>query len=266
MFEFARLVQSGRRPAWELMKRMRDSAPAEFVQFPEEPVLRMRQALWTDTRGLLYMRKRGFDTDTLEHFGVGYSVKQDMVIVPMHDPSGMLIGFIGRSIEGKDFKNSDHLPKSKTVWNFHRAKRHGDTVIIVESSFDAMKIHQAGYPNVVALLGGSLSTLQIQQLDRTFSTIILMTDFDLHFQKGRCHKCGGPCKGHRPGRDLAWQIHDALPNKRVKWAVYSDQEVFPNGKKDATDLTDAEISKMLVAPIGSLEYRQLDYDRIAVVQ
>lgn len=260
------MIADSRRPAFEMMERLRSTPKAEFVPFPEEPVERMRQAFWTDTRGLLYMRDRGFKTDTLDHFGIGYSVKRDMVIVPMHDPNGMLVGFVGRSVEGKVFKNSDHLPKAQTAWNFHRAKRCGDTVIIVESSFDAMRIHQAGYPNVVALLGGSLSTHHIQQLDRTFSTIILMTDFDLNFQKGYCNKCGGTCRGHRPGRDLAWQIHDALSHKRIKWAMYSDSEVFPRGLKDATDLTDDEIGQMLVAPISSLEYRQLDLDRILVVQ
>ena len=247
-FEFARMIMDSRRPAFEMMQRLREFKPAEFIQFPTEPVQRMTDDFWNHQKPQDYMHGRGFNDDTLKYFNIGYSIKRDMVIVPMHDPNGMLVGFVGRSIEDKQFKNSDHLPKSQTAWNFHRAKRSGDTVIIVESSYDAMRIHQAGYPNVVALLGGSLSTHHIEQLDRTFTTIIIMTD------------------GDKAGRKLGWQIHNALPFKRVKWAVYSDIEIYPDSKKDSTAITDAQIRQMLSAPVSSLEYRQLDLDREVVVQ
>lgn len=267
-FEFARLVQGHRRSSYELLTRLRQADRAEFIEFPSEPVVRMQNALWESVSGfnaIQYMNNRGFADTTLKHFGIGYSAKQDMIIVPMHDPKGMLLGFIGRSVVGKDFKNTNHLPKSKTAWNFHRAKTTGDTVIIVESSFDAMKITQAGYPNVVALLGGSLSTLHIQQLDRTFSTIIIMTDFDLLMHDGYCNKCKGHCEGHRPGRDLGWSIADNLSHKRIKWAIWDDHNVYPDGAKDATDLNDEQIHQMLQAPVNSLTYRQLDLDAVGVV-
>jgi hypothetical protein len=246
------------------MEQLRNATPAEFVMFPQEPVKRMHAALAGST-GADYMHGRGFDDKTLNHFEIGYSDKKNMVVVPMHDPTGMLIGFVGRSVEGKRFQNSDGLPKAKTAWNFHRARSYGDTVIIVESSFDAMRIHQAGYPNVIALLGGSLSRWHIEQLNKTFTTIIIMTDFVLHFEKGRCRKCNGDCRGHRPGRDLGWQIAEALPFKKIRWAIYDDFHVFPFGKKDATDCTDAEIAQMLQDPVTSLEYRTLDLDAIVMV-
>lgn len=268
-FEFQRLVVEHRMPAYDMLQKLREQKPAEFNQFPEEPVQRMEQAMWHSVSGLNaqhYMHGRGFNDETLKHFGIGYSDKQDMVIVPMHDPKGMLIGFIGRSINGKRFKNSDGLPKSKTAWNYHRAKLHGDTVIVVESSFDAMRIHQAGYPNVVALLGGSLSSHHIEQLDKTFSTIVIMTDFDLLIRDSYCSKCHGKCRGHRPGRDLAWSIARSLPHKKIRWAVWDDFEVYPDGAKDASDLSDDYIASMLRAPITSLEYQMLDYDRLPVLQ
>jgi DNA primase len=65
--------------------------------------------------------------ETLGYFRIGYSAKRDAIMVPMHNPDGLPIGVIGRSIAGKDFKNSKGLPKNKTAWNFHRAKREGDT-------------------------------------------------------------------------------------------------------------------------------------------
>lgn len=235
----------------------------EFKAFPTEPLA----AAVTSFKGSIaeeYMHSRGFTDETLEYFGVGYSVKQNMVIVPMHDPKGNPIGLIGRtpSHTNKRFKNSTNLPKSKTCWNYHRAKRTGDTVIVCEASYDAMRIHQAGYPNVVALLGGHVTPYHIEQLGRTFSTIILMTDFDKKQYRPNCRQCKNvtfkpgevKCKGHRPGRDLGRSIADALSHKKVLWAAYDDKVVFPHDAKDASDMTDEEIRQCLRNAVSHVEY------------
>ena len=51
--------------------------------------------------------------------------------------------------------------KSQVVFDFHRAveavARRGGVAIVVEGFFDCLKVHQAGYGNVVALMGASLS-------------------------------------------------------------------------------------------------------------
>lgn len=245
-FEFLRMIDGLKRPAVELIEKLRSMKPATFIEFPTEPVERMIADL-PGSPGQAYMRERGFTDETLKHFDIGYSYKRDMVIVPMHDPTGMLVGFIGRSVEGKVFKNTNNLPKSKTAWNYHRAKRYGDTVIVNEASFDSMSIHQAGYPNVISLLGGTLSKNLIDQLNKTFSTIIIMTDFD------------------KAGRKLGWDIANALPFKKIRWAVYDEYNVFPGGLKDANSCADQEIAQMLRSPITSLEYRSLDLDPSLVV-
>lgn len=239
------------------LSAIREETP-EFVEFPSGPVERMRQDFWAPEtpRGLAYMTKRGFEPDTLAHFGVGYSVKKDMTIVPMHDPKGMLVGFVGRSIEDKIFKNTLNLPKSKTAWNYHRAKTHGDTVIIVESSFDAMRVHQAGYPNVIALLGGHVTSYHLDQISRVFSTVVIMTDFDKKIYRANCRKCSHlrECAGHRPGRELGWSIANGLKNKTVKWAAYDDTCVYPHGAKDVGDMTDDEIRHCLTNAVSHFTY------------
>ena len=244
----------------------------EFEEFPQS-VLDGAVASFKGSIAEEYMKSRGFTDETLEYFGVGYSAKQNMVIVPMHDPKGMPIGLIGRtpSATEKRFKNSTNLPKSKTAWNFHRAKRTGDTVIVCEASYDAMRIHQAGYPNVVALLGGHVTPYHIEQLGRTFSTIILMTVFDKKQYRPNCRVCKNEtfkagevrCKGHRPGRDLGRSIADALSHKRILWATYDDKVVFPTNPlegvrdkpaKDASDMTDEEIRQCLRNAVSHVEY------------
>lgn len=240
------------------------NTPPEFVAFPTAPLERMRNVLWQSPRAIEYLHGRGFTDETLEHFDIAYSDKKDIVLVPMHDPTGMLVGFVGRAIYAKEFRNSDDLPKSKTAWNYHRAKKMGDTVIICESSFDAMRVHQAGYPNVIALLGGHASSHHLEQINTTFSSVIVMTDFDKRiYPKGNCKRCRHisfsprepvKCLGHRPGRDLGHTIADGLPNKSVYWAAYDDECIYPHGAKDAGDMTDDEIRQCLHNTVSNFEY------------
>ncbi len=266
-FEAARVILMNQDKVHEnvadRLSAIREKAP-EFVEFPSPPVDRMSSDLWTPQgqRGLDYLKSRGFEAETLKHFGVGYSVKQDMTVVPMHDPKGMLVGFVGRAVSDKIFKNTNNLPKSKTAWNFHRAKLHGETIIIVESSFDAMRIHQAGYPNVIALLGGHLTSYHIDQINKTFSRVIIMTDFDKKIYRPNCRKCQAlrECKGHRPGRELGWSIVRSLPNKTLRWAAYDEDNVYPHNAKDAGDMTDDEIRYVLTNAISHFQYSQWDIE------
>lgn len=239
------------------------TAPAEFVEFDVNIINRLRDALWSPAgfRGREYLYGRKFNDQTLKYFDIGVSINKDMTTVPMHDPDGMPIGMIGRSIEGKRFYNSPGLPKKLTSWNFHRAKKY-DTVIIVESSFDAMRLHQAGFPNAVALLGGSLSEYHVSQLDKTFESITIMTDFDHKQYYDACTKCeGDKCLGHRPGRELGWDIAERLGNKRIRWAAYDNLCVFPRESKDVGDLTDAEINQCLRNSVSHFEYVTWNIDQ-----
>lgn len=221
-----------------------------------------------------YMHGRGFEDSTLDHFDIGYSGSKNMVIVPMHDPNGMPIGLIGRSPSDTDkqFKNSKKLPKTKTLFNFHRAKATGDTLIVVEASFDAMSVHQAGFPNVVATLGGSFSAYHAAQVGRHFTTIIWMTDFDKLQYQPNCKPCRQidfkhnevKCIGHRPGRELARSGIRQLPNKRHLWAVYDGTCVYPNGKKDATDMSPVEIRQALTNAMTNFEYSQWNIEHEAL--
>jgi hypothetical protein len=205
---------------------------------------RMQSDFW-DSEGYAYMRGRGFEDETLKHFGVGYSVNKGQVAVPMYAPEGFCVGVIG-------------LPRRFIPWNFQNARKCGDTVIICESSFDAMKIHQAGYANVIALLGGSLSMWQQDLINRTFSKIIIMTDFDKKRYVPDCKKCKAKkiylCEGHRDGREFGRLLAEKLPNKKIMWAAYDDTCVYPHEAKDATDMTEEEIRQCLKNAISNFRY------------
>jgi DNA primase len=123
-----------------------------------------------------YFYSRRITEESVKKFGLGYSQKQDYVTIPVQSPDGITIGFVGRSIEGKDFKNTLGLQKSKILFNLHRV-RSFKFVYIVESSFDAIRLDQVGFPSV-ATLGANVSSTQMNLLEKYFSDVILVADND----------------------------------------------------------------------------------------
>jgi len=151
-------------------------AKPDYVQFDELILKRLYNNLNTSDRAKDYFIYRKIDTSSFAKFGLGYSEKQDMVTVPVHSPDGLPLGFVGRSIEGKEFKNTPGLPKSKVLFNLHRVKS-SDKVYIVESSFDAIRLDQVGFP-AVATLGANVSNTQTELLQKYFNNIIVIADND----------------------------------------------------------------------------------------
>ena len=209
----------------------------DFVEFSQETLDNLYSELGNSEEAKQYFLSRGINEESMHHFKLGYSSKMGMVIVPVHSPDGMPVGLVGRSISEKRFKNSTNLPKNKTMFNIHRAKRIGENVIVVESSFDAIRVHQAGFPNVVATLGGHLSKENIALLNRYFNRITIMTDADL------------------AGRELGLSIANRLRNKDILWASYEYGKIYPHDAKDAGDMTEKEIIACIKNAVSDIEYR-----------
>jgi DNA primase len=231
---FLRMLQKNRPDTFDKdLEELFDEKP-DFVEFPQDTLDALHNGLNEESRS--YFNGRGINDESIDYFYLGYSQKQGMVTVPLHSPTGMPVGIIGRSIEGKRFKNSDNLPRSLTMFNLHRAKKVSPTIIVCESSFDAIRIHQAGYPNVVATLGGGISKQNIHNLNKYSSSIIIATDAD------------------EAGRKLGMEIVGKLPNKSISWASFDDEVIYPNGAKDVGDLTDKEIKQCIKNAITHFEY------------
>jgi DNA primase len=227
-------------------RRARKRRMEEVKIFPQEVLDRMKKDFWNDSPALEYMRKRGYSDEILYKFNIGWSANKGMVSTPMYDVQGQPVGVIGRSIgDQKQFNNSVGLPTSQMLWNIHNAAKTGsDSVVIVEANFDAMAVAQAGFPSVVACLGGNFSQEHADQLAMNFSRIVIMTDFDdaeKHKYQG-CKKCGARgykyCLGHNPGRALGQTIATEMAKRGrdIRWAAYQEREVFPEGVKDAGDM------------------------------
>lgn len=176
-FEAVRYIR-GKEQDLDIEKLVNKSlvAKPDFVQFDELILKRLYNGLLSSDRAKDYFRYRKIESTSWAKFSLGYSEKQDMVTVPVHTPDGMEIGFVGRSIEGKEFKNSPGLPKSKTLFNLHRVKS-SSIVYLVESSFDVMRLDQVGFP-AIATLGANVSASQIKLLEKYFNSVVLIADND----------------------------------------------------------------------------------------
>jgi DNA primase len=148
----------------------------EYVQYDQVLIKRLNTQALESPRAMRYYNGRLITEESVKKFGLGFSEKQDMVTIPVHSPDGMEVGFVGRSIEGKEFKNTPGLPKSKVLFNLHRVKTAGK-VYVVESSFDAIRLDQCGFP-AVATLGANVSNIQTDLLKKYFNNIIVIADND----------------------------------------------------------------------------------------
>ena len=132
-----------------------------------------------------YLVERGIDPATAVEFGVGFYAGPGLlsrrVVIPIANARGQTVAYAGRALD-------DSLPKYKLpagfrkaweLFNLHRAAATGSqTVIVVEGYFDCLRVHRAGLPGVVALMGSSLSAEQENALLAAFDRVVLLLDGD----------------------------------------------------------------------------------------
>jgi DNA primase len=133
-----------------------------------------------------YFKKRYITPETVKHFGLGYANKGIMksrICIPIHDQNGNLVAYAGRALDEKlaEDEGKYKLPvafhKSLVLFNFHRICDF-NTLILVEGFFDCFKVHQAGFPNVCALMGTAMSEFHEKLILEHFNNIVLMLDND----------------------------------------------------------------------------------------
>jgi DNA primase len=136
-----------------------------------------------------YLTARGITRETAAHFGVGFfSGRGSMagrVVIPIRNRGGELVAYAGRAIDNTEpkYKLPGGFHKSMELFNLDRVRALGgetraQSVVVVEGFFDCMKVHQAGFPNVVALIGCSLSETQEDLLAEHFNAALLCLDGD----------------------------------------------------------------------------------------
>lgn len=190
----------------------------QYVPYDELLIKRLNNQALESPRAIRYFEGRRITKDSISKFVLGYSENQDMITVPINDPNGIFfVGFVARSVEGKDFKNTPKLPKSKILFNLHRARAQ-DTVYVVESSFDAIRLDQCGV-SAVATLGANVSKKQIELLTKYFNHVIVIPDND------------------DAGRGMSNSIASSMGSRATVIGL-------PERFKDIGDMTDLDIQEL----------------------
>ena len=176
--------------------------------------------------GLSYFKERGFNEAIIKKFELGYSSTEwdtlyrtairkgykaeilekagliiqkegkneyydrfrERVIFPIHNVSGRVIAFGGRTLK-KDKSIAKYInspetlvyQKSKVLYGLFQAKNailQQKHCLLVEGYADVVSLHQAGIENVVASSGTSLTHEQVRLIRRFCDEIILLYDGD----------------------------------------------------------------------------------------
>ena len=146
-----------------------------------------------------HLDKKGYTRDEMVQSGAVQYKKESnkyfdaiggRLVFPIIDSMNHVIAFGGRVLEKTDFakyKNTGDTPifnKRKTLYNINNLKKEKalkgklDYVIIVEGYMDTIALHKAGFKNVVASMGTSLTTEQARLLKRYADLVLICYDGD----------------------------------------------------------------------------------------
>jgi DNA primase len=189
-----------REAALRLQQRFGVAAPADPVGLPavdgerdKRQLVRKKEGYNAPLRFALtgvqhahpYLARRGIDAATAAEFGIGFyagpGLLRGRIVIPIRNARGQIVAYAGRALDGglPKYKLPVGFRKGWELFNLPRAVATGSqTVILVEGYFDCMRVHQAGFPCVVALMGSSLSEAQQSILQRHFEQVLLMLDGD----------------------------------------------------------------------------------------
>jgi DNA primase len=146
------------------------------------------QALMTYLSGRGFTAKELVDSGLLVENDDGrrYDRFRGRLMIPINDAKGRVVGFGSRSLDGSEpkYMNSPQTPifdKSRLLFGLDRARntiRNEQTAVLVEGYMDVIGTHQAGFTNVVAGMGTSLTEEQFKSLKRLSNRIVLALDPD----------------------------------------------------------------------------------------
>jgi len=147
-------------------------------------------------RGLRnYLSGRGYEDEEMiaagllverEGGGEPYDRFRGRVIIPIADERGLFVGMGGRGLQGEEPKylnspQSELFDKGRTLFGLEHCAagiRETGTVVVVEGYMDVIGPWQAGFRNVVATMGTSLTEQHAALLRRYAKRVVLAMDPD----------------------------------------------------------------------------------------
>jgi DNA primase len=185
-----------------------------------------------------YLAQRGIAAPTARHFGVGFyagpGLMKGRIVIPIQDERGRTVAYAGRSLDAQvpRYKLPVGFRKSEVLFNLHRAAACGrDEVVVVEGFFDCMKVHQAGFASVVALMGATLSATQETLLRGRFGRVVLAMDGDPPGQRAAktiAAQLTGKCRVEM--LDLPTDVQpDQLSSREIQHLLVPKMNLLGNG-------------------------------------
>jgi DNA primase len=150
------------------------------------------------------LQQKGLDLAFAEQIGLiahrrgrsGYHDRfWNRLIFPLRSPTGDVIGFGGRLLEGSDGPKYVNTPETAL---FHKGESlYGLSVaapairklgvsLLVEGNFDVLQMHQHGFENAVAPLGTALTVSQVKLLRRFAPRVVALFDGDAAGRAAAC--------------------------------------------------------------------------------
>jgi DNA primase len=140
-------------------------------------------------------KENGYKTEYLVKVGLAkqkdervYDTYRGRVMFPIHNLSGRVIGFGGRTLRtDKNIPKYINSPesiiynKSQTLYGIYQSKSEiikQDNCLLVEGYTDVISLHQNGIENVVASSGTSLTEDQIRLIKRYTNNVTVLYDGD----------------------------------------------------------------------------------------
>lgn len=141
--------------------------------------------------------KKGFEIQEIEKSGLTVIKRNNnyfdsfrkRIMFPIHNLSGKVIGFGGRTIDSSNFitkyinsSESSLFQKSKILYGLFQSKKYiikENFCYLVEGYTDVISFHQNGIKNVVSSSGISLTVDQILSIKRLTKNVILFYDGDI---------------------------------------------------------------------------------------
>ena len=194
----------------------------------------------------------GFTEGTLKEFEIGYDKWYNRVTYPIRDLMGQLVGINGRALDSDqiprhkiytkeyatwDLPEREWWDKRTVLYNAHRIYpsiyfgTQPTPIIVVEGYKACMWLHQAGFTNVVALLGTYLSWEHKWILERLGGPVYLFMD------------------NNRPGWSGAYKTACTLTNSLPVYIVPYPDRLSEDESAQPDDCTVEEIFTQVSNPI-----------------
>lgn len=205
------------------VRRLRGSLDSSTERFQPDAGLHP----WTEARLALFteppdsaLSQRRVSAGSVEHYGVLWD--KDRWVLPIRDPyTGSLWGYQEKTENGWVSNAPDRVPKADTLFGINCFA--GDTVVLLESPLDCLRLYTAGISGGVSSFGVNVSTAQIKLLLDIAKTVVIALDND---EAGIRESLSLKRSLLKRGRDIRFFNYSHIPEaKDIGTFGVSDQDI-----------------------------------------